>query len=211
MNEAPDSATWLTWVDRFSIFLAGIGGVATAGLMINIVIDVLSRLSLNSQLPGTVDLTQYAWMPTLVSLGLGYALLRSEHLRVDLLTAPTGPRTQRIIEIIGMAFTLAVTAMFIWYGIEKAMHAMDRGERAVGTPWVAVWPFRLVILVGMVGLLLQAIAQLVRAITGREITPNDEDEIAAALQAEQTVLDQLLNEPSPTERNAPTTARTETP
>ncbi|WP_173922410.1 TRAP transporter small permease subunit [Agromyces sp. Marseille-P2726] len=209
VDDAIDRVPWLKWIDRFNVLLAVLGGIATVGLMLNVVLDVVGRFFYNRPLPGTLDLTQFAWMPTLVSLGLGYALLRGEHIRVNLLTAPTGPRTQRIIEIVGMVFTLGTTAMFILFGAEKAVEAMNFGEKAVGTPWLEIWPFRFVIVVGMVGLLLQAFAQLLRAITVPEFKPTDEDEAIAAIESEETVFEELELEPADA-RPEHTTGKVET-
>ena len=89
----------------------------------------LGRFFFNRPLPGTLDLTQFAWMPSAVSLGLGYALLRGEHIRVNLLTAPTGPRTQRIIEIVSMVFTLGTVAMMIWFGSREGTGCDGRSAR----------------------------------------------------------------------------------
>lgn len=191
---------WLKWIDRLSILLAVLGGIATVGLLVNVVLDVLGRFFFSSPISGTLDFTQFAWMPMLVSLGLGCALLRGEHIRVNLLTAPTGGRVQRIIEVVGMVFTLGTVLLFIWFGTEKAAGAMGYGEKAVGNAGLEVWPYRWVIVVGMVGLLLQAFAQLLRAITDEEFKPTDEDEAAAALEAEETVFDELKLEPALVDR-----------
>lgn len=188
--ETTERLPWLKWIDRLSLLLAVLGGIATVGLMVNVVVDVIGRFFFNRPFPGTLDLTQFAWMPILVSLGLGYALLRGEHIRVNLLTAPTRSRTQRIIEVVGMLFTLGTTAMFILYGAEKAEEAMSFGEKAVGTPWLQIWPYRWVIVVGMAGLFLQALAQMLRAITAKDFRPTDDDE-TAVLEAEETVFDEL--------------------
>lgn len=210
VDGATERVPWLKWIDRFSLLLAILGGVATVGLMVNVVLDVLGRFFFNRPLPGTLDLTQFAWMPTLVALGLGYALFRGEHLRVNLLTAPTASRTQRIIEIVGMVFTLGTTALFILFGAEKAVEAMNFGEKAVGTPWLEIWPYRFVIVVGMIGLFLQAFAQLLRAITVKEFKPSDEDEAIDAIQAEETVFDDLKLESADAETDPATTRKVET-
>jgi TRAP-type mannitol/chloroaromatic compound transport system permease small subunit len=86
--------------------------------------------------------------------------------------------------------------MFIYFGAEKAVDAMEFGEKAVGTPWLEIWPYRFVIVVGMVGLLLQALAQLLRAITVKEFKPTDEDETAIAIEAEETVFEELELDPA---------------
>jgi TRAP-type mannitol/chloroaromatic compound transport system permease small subunit len=207
--DATDRVPWLKWIDRFSILLAVLGGVATVGLMLNVVVDVIGRFFFNQPLPGTLDLTQFTWMPSLVSLGLGYALLRGEHIRVSLLTGPTGSRTQRIIEIVGMVFTLGTTALLILFGTEKAAEAMDFGEKAVGTPWLEIWPYRWVIVVGMVGLVLQALAALLRAITISEFKPVDDDEAVVVLEVEKTVFEELEPEPATAGRERATTERVE--
>lgn len=210
VDDATDRVSWLKWIDRFSTLLAILGGIATVGLMVNVVLDVIGRFFYNRPLPGTLDLTQFAWMPTLVALGLGYALLRGEHIRVNLLTAPTGERTQRIIEIVGMVFTLGTTAMFIYFGTQKASEAMGFGEKAVGTPWLEIWPYRFVIVVGMVGLLLQAFAQLLRAITVKEFKPTDDDEAIAAIEAEETVFEELELAPADARPEPASTGKVET-
>lgn len=207
--DATDRVSWLKWIDRFSVLLAVLGGVATVGLMLNVVIDVIGRFFFNQPLPGTLDLTQFTWMPSLVSLGLGYALLRGEHIRVSLLTGPTGSRTQRIIEIVGMVFTLGTTALLILFGTEKAAEAMEFGEKAVGTPWLEIWPYRWVIVVGMVGLILQALAALLRAITVSEFKPVDDDEAVVVLEVEKTVFEELEPEPAAAGRERATTERVE--
>lgn len=182
---------WLRLIDRISIVLAALGGVATVGLMINVVLDVIGRSILNRPLPGTLEITQFAWMPTLVSLGLGYALLRGEHIRVNLLTSPTGPQTQRVVEIIAMTFTLATVGLFIWFGSQSALHSMDIGEWAVGASWLPVAPFRWIVVIGLAGLFLQCFASLWRAITVAEFVPDDDDEAIAAIEAESPVIEQL--------------------
>ena len=189
-----DRLPWLKWIDRFSTALAAVAGVATVGLMINIVLDVVGRYFFSRPLPGTLDLSQYAWMPSLVSLALGYALLRGEHIRVNLLTAPTGPRTQRIIEIVGMTLTLATSVFFLWFSIEKSAQAMDFGEMAVGAHWLAIWPFRWVVAVGVLGLLLQSAAQLLRAVTVEHFVSSDADEVATILEAGEDVFEELEHE-----------------
>lgn len=187
---------WLRVIDTISIVLAVLAALITASLMINVIADVLGRGLFNRPLPGTIDLTQYAWMPSLISLALGYALLRGEHIRVSLLTGPIGPRAQRVIEVIGMASTLVVVTFFIWFGVEKAFDSARTSEHAVGAPWLTIWPFRVVLVVGMIGLLLQALAQLIRAVTVHDFVPADEDETIALLEQESSVLDDLdLGEP----------------
>lgn len=172
---------WLKVADLFSLSLALLGGVAAAVLAINVILDVVGRSFFAKPLPGTLDLTTYAWMPTLVSLGLGYALLRGEHIRVSLLTAAASPRVQRAIEIVGMAFITAVAVALAYYGAQKAINAGSYGESAVGTPWLTIWPFRWVVVVGLAGLALQGLAQFVRVVRMKDFNPDAFDQELEAL------------------------------
>ncbi|MGM7775774.1 TRAP transporter small permease subunit [Arthrobacter sp. KNU-44] len=170
---------WLKWIDRISTATAALAGIATLGMMINVIIDVIGRYAFKQPLPGTLDLVTFAWMPSLVSLGLGFALLRGEMVRVSLLTAPTSPRTQRIIEILGMTLMLFTVGFLLWFGVEKAIDSTDLEESAVGTPWLPVWVFRWAVMVGLAVLLLQSAAQLLRAATVKVFVPDDADELEA--------------------------------
>lgn len=172
---------WLKAVDLISVSLAVIGGIACAVLAINVIADVIGRSVFSKPLGGTLDLTTYGWMPTLISLGLGYALLRGEHIRVSLLTASAPPRVQRILEIASMVIIVVIAATLAYYSMQKAVSAGSYGESAVGTPWLTIWPFRWVVVVGLVGLALQGLAQLVRAIQMKDFNPDAFDEELEAL------------------------------
>lgn len=164
----------LGWITRFNTLLGLLGGLVVLLMMGHIVVDVIARAFFNAFLPDTLAIVQYVWMPSLVALGLGYALVRGEHLRVDLLTSPTGPRLQRIIEIVGMVSILVMAGALVWFGVESAQIAQQRGERAVGAHWVPIWPYRWVVLIGLASLALQAVAQLVHAIAAKNFVPTDE-------------------------------------
>lgn len=159
-----DGFSWLKCIDRFSVALAMAAGVACMLMMANIVFDVVGRAA-SRPLPGTVDITQFAWMPVVVSLGMGYALLAGQHIRVGLLTDPSTQRTQRVVEVAAMTATLATFAAFAWFGVERAIRSTQMGEASSVTPWLPIWLFRWVLVIGVVGLALQALAQLIRALT----------------------------------------------
>lgn len=183
--------SWTRWVDRLSVGFAVVGGIATVVLMVNVVVDVVGRVVFNHPLRGTLELTQFVWMPALVSLGLGYALLAGEHIRVNLLTAPTGPGTRRVVEIVSMAFSFVVVGLLLWFGVDKVVSSMAINEQAMGLPWLPVWPSRWVVVIGLAGLLLQTLAMIWSAITVDEFDSADENEELAAIEAEASVFDQL--------------------
>lgn len=168
--------TWLRWIDRLSVALAIAAGVAAFAMMTNIVLDVFGRTFFRP-LPGTVDMTQFAWMPIVVSLGMAYALLQGQHIRIGLLADLSSRRVQRIVEVGAMLATLVAVGGLSWYGAERAYRAIQIGEFSSATPWLPIGVFRWVMVVGLIGLALQAFAQMTRAITVAEFISED-DELA---------------------------------
>lgn len=165
-------------IDAMNRTFAVIGGVACFLLAINIIVDVIGRSLFGSPLPGTLDLTTYAWMPTLVALGFGYALLRNDHIRVSLLTGSASPAAQRVAQLVSMLAVAVVAVALAYYGVQKAMDAMAYGESAVGAPWLVVWPFRWVVIVGLIGLTAQAVVDFMRAIRPRPARVHPRDELS---------------------------------
>ena len=168
---------WFKMIDRVSLVFALAGGAACALMAFNIILDVIGRSFFNQPLPGTLDMTQFVWMPTLVALGFGFALLRGEHIRVSLLTGGASPRVKRVIELISMVAIFVVSLVLAYYTVDKAVDAMGFDERAVGTSWVLIWPFRWVVVAGLLALALQSVVEFFRA---RRVVP------------ESTLLDDLV-------------------
>lgn len=164
---------WVRSIDRVSMVTAAIGGLASVGLMLNIVLDVALRFLAGTPIEGTLDLTQYAWMPVLVSLGLGYALLRGEHIRVSLLTSSASLRAQRIVEVCGLIATFAAVIVLLWFSVGRAAESTHLSESAVGTAWLTIWPIRWVLVVGLAVLLLQVAAETWRGWTMTTAPPED--------------------------------------
>jgi TRAP-type C4-dicarboxylate transport system permease small subunit len=178
-------------IDGLSVAFAAVGGVVLVAMMCTVIADVTRRTLWNDPVDGTLDLTQFAFMPTAIALGMGYALLRNEHIRVNLLTGPAGPRTQRILEVLGMAFTLGTVAVLMQFSAQKAQMARQFDEGSVSVDWLAIWPYRWAVVVGLAVLGLQAIAQLMRAVADPDFTPSDEGDVAAAIEDEEPLLDDI--------------------
>lgn len=152
----------LSCIDALTRGAAAIAALLAGMMALHIVVDALAR-SLGNPFQGTLEFTQYLWMPAVVSLSLGYAMYRGEHIRVDLLTSSAGTRTRQAVEILGMSLSLAVLAVVAWAGVDRANESVRIFELAPGSDWIAIWLGRVLVAVGLVVLVLQVVAQLVRA------------------------------------------------
>lgn len=165
---------WLRVVDGISLWVAVLGGIGGALLVLHIVFNVISRSFAGTPLPGTLDISTYIWMPIITVLAMGYALRCGEHIRVSLITGPASPRTRHIVEVASLALTVVILAALLYYTFLGAMDGARIGETATGTPWLITWPMRFVITVGIACFLLQAIAEVYRAFVRKSIDDPEE-------------------------------------
>ncbi|GAB3617742.1 hypothetical protein GCM10027416_22990 [Okibacterium endophyticum] len=141
---------WLHGVDhvvRLSVYIAGAGVMVMA---LHIFVDVASRSLFGKPLPGTLDIVSAFWMPAVAMLGMGYAQFRNQHIRVELLVDSATDRVKRIYGAIADA-AVAITLLCMTYaGGTALVTSFLIGESAVSTPWVQLWPGRLLLCLSLV-------------------------------------------------------------
>ncbi|WP_408634377.1 TRAP transporter small permease subunit [Paracoccus onubensis] len=111
----------------------------------------------------TQEMAQFTMVGYFV-LGGAYSLMLNAHVRMDLLYGHWSPRRRAVIDsmtVLALIFFLAVT---LWGGVESTIYAFEVGERSrtVWRPYMA--PIKIVICVGVLLMLLQSIAFLIRDI-----------------------------------------------
>ena len=94
-----------------------------------------------------------------------YTLLRNEHVRIDLISSRFSGRGQAWIDIFGILFFLMPMAVGIlvlsWPVFMLALQSSEMSNSAGG---LIVWPARLMIPVGFLLLILQAISELIKRV-----------------------------------------------
>jgi TRAP-type mannitol/chloroaromatic compound transport system permease small subunit len=93
-----------------------------------------------------------------------YAYRGESHVRVDLLYSQLSTRAKAVCDVIGSVFVFFFLAVMAWTGWTFASQAAAMGEVSF-TEWgIQYWPVKLLIPIGAVLLILQAIARLIRDI-----------------------------------------------
>jgi TRAP-type mannitol/chloroaromatic compound transport system permease small subunit len=106
-------------------------------------------------------------------LGTAYTLMRIGHVRTDMLYQGWSIRRQNIIDAVGYLFFFFPAMVFLFYfGWQEASHAWSIGETSDASPWrPIVYPFKTVIPLTALLLLLQGVAEFLKSIyairTGR--------------------------------------------
>lgn len=101
----------------------------------------------------------------LFMLACGYALQQDAHVRVDIFYQHFGPRTKAWINLLGSLLLLIPVALLIayvsWDYVSAAWLSWEKSREAGGLP--LVWALKTLILLLPLSLLLQGIAEILRA------------------------------------------------
>src|SRR5262249_17874563 len=95
----------------------------------------------------------------------GYTLLRNEHVRIDVVAGRFSKRGQAWIDILGTLFFLFPMAfLFAWHGWPLFVDTYVHHEISTNAGGLIIWPARLLVPIGFVLLILQAISELIKRI-----------------------------------------------
>jgi TRAP-type mannitol/chloroaromatic compound transport system permease small subunit len=128
-------------------------------------------------------------------LGAGYVFLRNAHVRIDFISTKLSPRTNAIIDALGIVvFTIPLALILIHLSWPLFAQAWVSGERSANAGGLIRWPVLLMIPVGFAILAVQALSELIkriayiRGLIPEPFTPEaekvDEETLAQELAAE---------------------------
>lgn len=100
--------------------------------------DVVSRNVEFGQLPWIVELTEYA-MPAATFLAAPWLLHRGEHVRMEILVTVLSPGAARVSGVLANAIGLAISLVFVWYGLAIIADARSIGAEVIKTLVFPEW------------------------------------------------------------------------
>ncbi|MET7393746.1 TRAP transporter small permease [Dactylosporangium sp. NPDC005572] len=174
-TEVPDPASTPggTVLDRLETvtetvarFAAYLGGVGIACLVLATVTDVARRAAGMTSINGLVDLTEVA-LVFVVYFGFAQAEVDKTHIRTSFLTERLPDRVRRVV--LAAVWALAF-AFLLWAVVRTGQSAADSfhaGESRASQSGVPVWPARVMVSLGLLGLALQSLMNVIAAVRGR--------------------------------------------
>jgi len=142
-----------------------VGRVAMYLIFLMIGILLWSSVSKTFFLPSlwTLEMAQFALVAYYI-LGGPYSLQMGSNVRMDLLYERWSPRTKAAVDAVTVLFLIGFLAVFLYGGIDSVSYSLQYDERSP-TAWRPyLWPIKLIICIGAVLMLLQAVAELLRDI-----------------------------------------------
>jgi TRAP-type mannitol/chloroaromatic compound transport system permease small subunit len=160
---------WLRFaagMDRVSLFFGWVAAwLVLASCLIsagNAASRYLFSLSSNAWLE-----IQWQMFAGIFLLGAPWVLKLNEHVRVDLLYGSASPRRKLWTDVFGIVCFLIPTALvLIWYAWPFFLASYRTGEMSSNAGGLPVWQVKFLLPFGLVLLLLQGVAELVKRIAG---------------------------------------------
>ena len=104
-------------------------------------------------------------------LAAAYALLKNEHIRIDILSGSWSKRTRDWIDLIlHIVFLVPFAGMMVYLSWPWFWRSFVSGEHSTNAGGLVLWPAKSFILIGFILLLLQAFSEIIKraaAISGR--------------------------------------------
>lgn len=171
-------------LDRFSLWLAVVAMVCAVILTGVMCWEVVVRRLLNSPTLWAYDVT-YMLNGTLVFLGGAYTLIKNEHVRIDFLSAQLPRRVQDLINVaFYLLLFLPIFGALTYTSIAEAWRAFASGAVEAASTWGPLsWPFYATLAIGVAGLFVQCVVQMLRhamAAAGRGRSPLERADAGAA-------------------------------
>ncbi len=147
--------------------LVDLVGRATSWLALVIVVlmavNVVLRYSFSY---GSVWAQELEWhlLAPLILFGIAYALLKGEHVRVDVAYAHFTPRNKERVNLVSALLCLAISLLVIWLSLKYVQQSYVIGETSPDPGGLTHrWILKALIPVGFVLLTLQSVAEIVKS------------------------------------------------
>jgi len=145
------TGTWVAWLN--------------VPLVLAVAYEVFARYLFDAPTIWSFDVT-YMLYGTIFMLGSAYALHKGAHIRTDFFFEKWSIRTKGMIDSIAfLVFFFPSIFVFFLVSGSEGWYAMLIGETSEQTPWRPIlWPFKLVVPLTCVLLLIQGISETIKCI-----------------------------------------------
>ncbi|RJR21815.1 MAG: TRAP transporter small permease [Desulfobacteraceae bacterium] len=151
------------FVDSLNFWTANIFCYISVVLMLLVSYEVICRYLLNSPSDWSGEINQYL-LCVMSMLGGGYALLIDQHVRVDIIYRFFSPKRRSIAELATWWLVILFALTLLWFGGENAMDALIKGKKSMSIMEMPLFPSLIMVPIGALLILLQALARMVRCI-----------------------------------------------
>lgn len=154
----------LAAVDRVSEGSGRASAWLIVPFILGITYEVGARYLFNAPTIWAYDLA-YMLYASIFMLGAAYTLRRGAHVRADFLYNALAERKRAFIDVAGYLLFLPLLGLFLHAMTDHALHSWEIREKSSESAWYPpLYPLKWMMVVALALLLLQCVAELVRAV-----------------------------------------------
>lgn len=148
--------TYVRWIDAMNRV---VGRIVMYGVFVMMGILLYSSVSKTFLLPAlwTLEMAQFA-MVAYFLLGGAYSMQLDAHVRMDLVYGTWSDRTRAAVDAFTVLFLLFFLVMLLYGGVSSTQYALQYDERSYSAWAPLMAPIKIIMCIGIVLTLLQAIA-----------------------------------------------------
>lgn len=153
---------YVRWVDRTNHL---VGLVAMYLIFAMMAILLYSSISKTFFVPSmwVLEMAQFT-MVAYYLMGGAYSLQHDSHVRMDLLYSRWSPRTRAAVDACMILFLLGYLGLLLYGAISSTHYALEYGEKSYSSWAPPMAPIKIIMTIGIVLMLLQAVAQFFKDI-----------------------------------------------
>ncbi|MEC3861166.1 TRAP transporter small permease subunit [Mesobacterium sp. TK19101] len=112
----------------------------------------------------TLEMAQFAMVAYFI-LGGPYSLQMGSNVRMDLFYGEWSDRRKAAVDTVTVLFLIFYLGVLLWGGIDSTIYSFQYGGERSPTAWRPyLWPIKVIMVVGIILMLLQAISELFKDI-----------------------------------------------
>ena len=146
--------------NRFTHWAEMGAGFFLAFVMLLTFTSVMLRYAFNISIPDSYDLGRNM-LGVLIFWGIAVTGFRGEHITVDMVWSALPPKGKRVLDLVGIAFTILCMVTFCWAMTGRAIDVFYTCEATYDTS-TPIWPFYTLAWAGTVAAVILLIVRLVR-------------------------------------------------
>lgn len=130
--------------DRLLLVIEVVAVIVLVIMMLHIVTNALSRSIFRLPINGTLELSEFWYLPALALLGLVAAQARNEHIVADLLFDSFPALMRKWTSVAVNIVTAMIAVLTGWYGLLRALHSLDK-KMTAGATDIPLWPVEMLL------------------------------------------------------------------
>lgn len=150
---------YVRWVDAASRAVGRLAMYMIYAMIGVLLYSAISRSVFDVPLIWVVEIAQFM-LAAYYLLGGGYSMLLDSHVRMDLAYSRWSPRTRAIVDVFTILFLLFYLVLLLLGGISSAEYALQYDQRNYSSWAPRLSPIKIVMCVGILLMLLQAVSML---------------------------------------------------